>query len=275
MKINKIIAPSYTGSGVVIVSIISLLIGFVYRNNSLYLFTSFLSSILILSFIKSYNIKKSNIIIQPFYCFVNEITPFDINITSDSNIIINITIEYSDNQRSSIDCVKINKGINKITIPGRLFNIFGKYTITSIMIENRSTGLWLRYNAFDINHEFSVYPQKIKCSYPENGQVIEYENKKFNNGDAIKSINWKLYAKTNQLYSKREYVEDGKSNQVNLIDLDRLTGSYHERLSKMTYLISDSFHNKKDFGIKLKNYQSPIANHMSHYLDCLEVIICE
>ena len=275
MKINKIIAPSYTGSGVVIVSVISMLIGFVYRNNSLYLFTSFLSSILILSFIKSYNIKKSNITIQPFYGFVNEITPFDINVTSDSNLIINITIEYDDDQKSSIDGVKINKGMNKITIPGRLFKLFGKYTIKSIFIENRSTGLWLRYNAFDMNHEFSVYPQKIKCTYPENGQVIEYENKKFNIGDAIKKINWKLYAKTSQLYSKHEYTEEGKSNQVNMIDLDRLMGSYHERLSKMTYLISESFHNKKDFGIKIKDYQSPTANSMSHYLDCLEVIIRE
>jgi hypothetical protein len=78
-----------------------------------------------------------------------------------------------------------------------------------------------------------------------------------------KRIDWKVYARQNQLYSKM-YEENQPDGHI--IDYSLLSGTREERISKMAYLVEMSFKNNIPFALKIDEQSLPLAQGEAHFI---------
>jgi len=113
-----------------------------------------------------------------------------------------------------------------------------------------------------IDTDFLVYPAPIKTEYlkdeegkrgnkkraPEKGREEIKKIREYIPGDEIKNIHWKLSARKENLFTK-EFEGENTAKPL-IIELEKLSGTLEEKLSKATYLAIK--HSKKE-GVGLKS----------------------
>ncbi|SNR87961.1 DUF58 domain-containing protein [Desulfurobacterium atlanticum] len=113
-----------------------------------------------------------------------------------------------------------------------------------------------------INADFIVYPTPLKTEYPKSEEGKKGDEKKaigsgreeikkireYVSGDEIKNIHWKVSARKGTLFTKE--FEGKNTAKPLIIELEKLTGTLEEKLSKATYL---AIKNSRTKGVGLKS----------------------
>ncbi len=124
-----------------------------------------------------------------------------------------------------------------------------------------------------------IYPKKIPISLPMQKQSstssseeteLEYDQHiRYAPGLSFKRIDWKTYAKTEQLYWKRFTPRHGLNYEINYY---KITGEKEDKLSKMAYLIELLYKEGNTWNLILPTKQLNAQSTRAHYLKSLEAL---
>lgn len=155
-----------------------------------------------------------------------------------------------------------------------------KYSDNQFKISNTGqAGLFYAWKYYHIKYNFYIYPQIINI---KNNNIYEYidsnmtlQEEEFSHyipyieGMSSKRLDWKIYARTEQLYWKNF---NGINKNDLILDYNKLPGNPEQKLSYLAYLLKDAF--KKDYhwslltpSIVIKN-----CNGYNDYIKCLKTL---
>ena len=276
------IIPSKSGGKFVFMNFTLLIIGLSYASNMVLIVTFLMVTFFILQMLLVHQI-------------IQEIKKITIDITDDfSNIGINFKINFStpvkenyqqlkatllltDQTRITLDSPKL---INDKIVEYNLLNIpRGHYNIEKIIIHTDSKkSLFYVWRYFKIIKNFYSYPvpvskeskKKVNSRLSTLHSGTFYEQHLPNRiGLNSKRIDWKLYARKETLYVKKFIEEISDSVDINY---SALKGSKEEKLSQMSYLINQCYHQSVPWKITLPTKHLDASTSRSHYTKSLEAI---
>ncbi|MEN2985068.1 MAG: DUF58 domain-containing protein [Thermodesulfovibrionaceae bacterium] len=232
-------------------------------NNLLFLIVSFLLSIMALSGIISYyNLRNINISISsPLFIFAKK--PVTLKISAKNRFFIDaflLRVKILDGEILIPHLRGEDSYFITVTFPER-----GKHKIERITVYSFFPFYFFKRNySFRVNFETIVYPYPLKCDISlltsngkirsesnlsrEKGYMGELIGVKTYSGDPLKYIHWKVTAKTSELKTKEFSTYKGTPI---IIDLDDLSGTLEEKLSKATYILLALSKDGNPIGLKL------------------------
>ena len=254
-----------TGYGALFIMLASLLFfaGISYQNNLLLAFSFFMVSIFITCILHTFynlsGLSLSCVNCQPVPA--GSVAIFNIQVSSTSGACESIEVGFANNSVNSFDLLKDESqkiGLRYLTTarglckPGRLF-VKSRYPFG--MLETWS---WL-----DLNLSTWVYPSPIMRSAFSTDvdgdragkQWVSVEGEEFEGlkpylaGDSLKRINWKLYAKTDDLYTKEYAINVGTSVWIDWCSWPQY--EQEQRLSVLTYWVIYYAASHRIYGLKL------------------------
>lgn len=160
------------------------------------------------------------------------------------------------------------------------FNKRGRYQFKRIKFYTYGpTGLFYVWRYFSLNHTVYIYPQKITVD--KKNHVLD-QGERTNSGEAefeyytryltgmnSKRIDWKVYARTDQLYSKK--FSDNEATVLD-INFNHFHADKEMRLSYMSYLIDRYYHESIPYKVTLPNKILSANTGHRHYEESLEAI---
>jgi len=218
-------------------------------NNLLYIVVSSLLSFMLLSGVFSlYNLRGLNVVfIPPAEVYARREATFRVLLKKDSRVpSFLITVSYGESSCFFPLVYEPSEERISLSMPRR-----GFYNSLPIVISSSfPIGLFERYYTLEIPLNLTVFPEPLDVSeaelinlqqergrsshagkikgYDELHGVREYRN------EPIKLVHWKTSAKTGKLYVKEMYEETSKPV---ILELESVSGSIEERISKLTYLV--------------------------------------
>lgn len=156
----------------------------------------------------------------------------------------------------------------------------GKYLLSKIKyFTTGSNQLFYVWRYFKINQELYIYPSKKLApevqSQAESKKTSLLQERDFDrhvryvSGMPSKRIDWKVYAKSDYLFSKLFTENITESQEINFL---KLTGETEEKLQKMSYLIEKAHIENISFSLVLPSLKLPLASGPHHYRKSMEVI---
>jgi len=145
-------------------------------------------------------------------------------------------------------------------------------------------GIMRCWSWLDLQQQVLVYPKPISPGdykeFFEGGDDTDkrtiqegddyQESKRYQQGDPPNHIDWKIFAKTDELYTKKFAEIQGSQLWLNW---ESFKGTENElRLSFLCYLILQAEKSNRPYGLKLPSQELPPANGAVHQQQCLTAL---
>ncbi|SFC04825.1 DUF58 domain-containing protein [Pseudoalteromonas denitrificans] len=88
-------------------------------------------------------------------------------------------------------------------------------------------------------------------------------------GESLSRVSWKHYAKTGELLVK-EFSEYNSGDYI--FNLEDIPGDFETKLSHLSYLVNQAFHDELHYGLVLPNKSIPASQGLSHLKNCLRAL---
>ncbi|MCK4840487.1 MAG: DUF58 domain-containing protein [Methylococcales bacterium] len=280
------ILPTQSGLGFVVLIALLLLIAFIYNNNLAYLLAFLLASIFFITILHSFKSLAGLVLTQgnSQAVFAGEATGFEIMIDNP-----NKTARF--NLQASLD-----KTFN-FTLPGEekkrltLYSATSKrgwHQIETVTISSTyPLGLFRAWSPLRFSAQALVYPKpnSIERDFPEaegnNVQTMQnnvsqkgsddfYGLKEYQQGDSVKQIHWKAFAKGQGLFSK-QYAGDNLSELW--LNYQQTPGhNVEERLSQLCRWVIDAEKLGLQYGFSIPGIKLEPDHGLIHYEKCLHAL---
>jgi len=280
------ILPTLRGLGFVALILLLLLIAFVYNNNLAYLLAFLLASVFFISILHSYKALAGLVVnhahSQP--AFAGEAVGFEIVISNPGQIkrfnlqaklesVIQFALDVEEKKRIMLYSASNKRGWHKIA------------TVT--LSSHYPLGLFRAWSPLRFSAKALVYPKPslIELPFPEaegeQAQSIQnqqtkkgnddfYGLKEYQQGDSVRHIHWKAFAKGQGLFSK-QYAGDNLSELW--LNYDQVPGhSVEERLSQLCRWVIDAEKAGLKYGFTVAGIKLEPAHGLVHYQKCLQAL---
>ncbi len=277
------ILPTAQGLGWIVLIILILLIAFVYNNNLAYLLAFLLAGIFFITILHTFN-SLAGLTIKPIRShntFVGSSAGFELAIDNPSlrtrpNLKIKLqTEQYIVLKAVAQKTVTLYSDTDKRgPLPCATITFSSTYPL----------GLFRAWSPLRFNLQALVYPKPAanKLPFPEaagvtgehgqgrKGNEDFYGIKSYQNGDPIRQIHWKAFAKGQGLYSK-EYA--GAAATECWLDYTITPGhGVEERLSRLCRWIIDAEQAGIPYGLVMPGTRIEPSHGLEHYRQCLETL---
>lgn len=265
------IIPTKQGFLYVSINFTLFLIGLTYANNFTLLISFILFIFLLMSMFHTHQIMEQFSNPQILYR-KGDAKQFRLNI---NNLNPLINVKYYFNRKKTIQFERAHDSnyfrplrIKRGQYSGQNFQFF-------------TTGV---YNLFYVwtyraqKQDFFIYPTPIKTDPPNSAMEQKFiptghdefsHHNPYKTGENSKRIDWKVYARTQNLYSKKFTNE----NPIGLkLDYHQFSDDHETRLSKMAYLIEKTKTENNKFECKLPHYVLPLDKGEAHRQKGLELL---
>ncbi|MFI3185371.1 MAG: DUF58 domain-containing protein [Methylococcaceae bacterium] len=277
------ILPTQRGLGFVLLTVLLLLIAFVYNNNLTYLLAFLLASIFFVTILHSYQ-ALAGLVVQKGRSktvFAGEAAGFNIHLNNPSGL------ERPHLQITLQDTLSL-------TMPAQSAAQLTLYAITQkrgwhsmgtiTLFSTYPLGLFRAWSPLRFNLQALVYPKPAQLELPfplnsssqaeqgysRNSGDDFYGLQEYQSGDAIKHIHWKAFAKGFGLLSK-QYGGDHSAEIY--LDYKQTPGQDREqRLSQLCRWVVDAEQAGVKYGFVLPGLKLPPDNGLLHYQECLEAL---
>jgi len=280
------ILPTKQGLLFALTLFIMLLAAINFSNSLIYLITFFLASLAILSMLYT----QKNLLGLNFTCgkanavYCNETAYIPLNIFTDNASNDNsrhyaITIK-TDNFSQTLDSDNYSDPIEIPVIPKQR----GFIQLPTIVISSiYPFGLFYAWSNIRLSTQSIAYPKPLKHPLPTDlssmqnstegsnsrGQSDFYGLDKYQEGESLKQIHWKAYAKGQGLNIKRFSGSD--SNNYYWLEWEKFAPIETEkRLSILSHLITEAEKSGDSYGLRLPNKHITINRGKNHKHQCLE-----
>jgi len=277
---NIYILPSKHG-WLFILTLFAILSGAINYNNSMaYLLCFFLASLGFIAMLQTHQ-NLNNIIISPAHTKpVLSGQPIEFNFSASANNLENhfaistgskiFNVSHDSNTSFFITESAKKRGLQN---PQR-FKLYTEFPL----------GLFHAWTQVKISSPAIIYPRPIKSDLISSGIFASHNQKisfsgdddyasirEFQKGDTPKKIAWKLFAKTNQLYTKELHTESGEHI---FFDFDKLTQvtNTEERLSVLCGLILHAHKEGIPYGLKISHQEIKPDHGDLHKQKCLTLL---
>ncbi|GAB6141498.1 DUF58 domain-containing protein [Methylosoma difficile] len=280
------ILPTQRGINFVLMTLLLLLIAFVYNNNLAYMLAFLLASIFFIAILHTFR-TLAGLTVQTTRnppVFLGESAGFGILLDNPSTLPrVSVKIGFDKatpininlNARSHVDLL--------LTTPSqqRGWQTAGKIVVSS----SYPFGFFRAWSPIRFEQKVLVYPKPaaFASAFPEtasselgqggiskNAPEDFYGLKEYQAGDAIKHIHWKAFAKGLGLYSKQY---GGQSNAEICLDYEQALGhSLEERLSCLCRWVIEAEQAGIPYSFRLPGLRLDAALGASHYRQCLEAL---
>lgn len=145
-------------------------------------------------------------------------------------------------------------------------------------------GLCRAWTWIDLDMWCWVYPKPIQCEVPTSsaasrneGKAVSREGNEDFDGlrdyhatDSLKTVDWKSYARTGELYTKQFH---GYQSESRWIDWESVPGNNKElKLSHMCYILLNYSKTNINFGLRLPGKEIQPDSGKQHELNCLDAL---
>lgn len=276
-KKNKVyIIPTKFGIIYALILFTIFLIGLSYTNNMTLIVAFSMLTYFIIQMLKTHKI-INHFLPSEFY-FTSNYSDKEIecSMVTNNSATEFINIDLYTGKDSSIFIQKNTYKPNKLSFGVKLPR--GYYKINRLKFSTRSDiGLFYVWKNYQINDSFYSYPKLIphdlynnrKNSLTNNiAEEFQYHIK-YENSLSAKRIDWKVYAKTDQLYWKKH---SGIQNKKIIIDLNDFNHEFEQNISEMAFIANFCFKNEIEWKLIINNTQLDSNKGKSHYIKTLEVL---
>lgn len=280
------ILPTQRGLGFVVLIIVLLLIAFIYNNNLAYLLAFLLASIFFVTILHSYK-ALAGLVLTQAHCqsvFAGEAAGFDIIIANPVKVDRqNLQITLQDT--STLTLASEDK--KQLTVYSATQKR-GWHPIETITLSSTfPLGLFRAWSPLRFSAQALVYPKpnNVEIPFPEaegehaqslanrtsaKGSDDFYGLKEYQQGDSIKHIHWKAFAKGQGLFSK-QYGGDHLSELW--LNYEQAPGHHvEERLSQLCRWVIDAEKAGLYYGFTLPGIKFQPDHGVQHYKKCLEAL---
>ena len=292
LRNNRVyIIPSNQGFYFIGTTVASIAIGVIYTNNTI-LFISFILFSLFLLHMFTTNYNLAGLYIKNFQVSDGYVSdPFKISLALENKSKNNYQTLYLDihfsNQEKTTVLIEEILGEEQINID-LPFNLEGRghYTIEKIVLWTRyPMGLFYAWSPLKYSHSFYAYPapagerlndklinheiaeeeidQEIMS---ESGNFLEHE--KYNPSTSPNRIDWKLYARTQELYSKSFAQGDQK---VYRLSIDP-SNDFEKELSQLSLWIQELKDTPHKWFLSLHNHKSKVGTGIEHFKETMQQV---
>lgn len=282
---NVYIIPNKSGLKFGLINFLIFLIAMSYSNNLALICSFIMTSFFIIKMLEAHRIVNDTFIENlSFPELYEEQLKTPINIKADQlteEALDQLQIEFkNDGETLPIKLSGLSK-INRNSAVAYADQLpMGKFHFQRIKISTKPDNLlFYVWRNFSITKDFYVFPKAQQTdekvsSHKEESLDATSENffaqhKKFTPGDITKRIDWKVFAKTDQLFIKQ--FHDDKSTAIN-INFDQLSGDSKTRARKISYFLHQLYQHKTPWSLTLPSTQLPIGHSRQHYLKSMELI---
>ncbi len=149
----------------------------------------------------------------------------------------------------------------------------GLYNVKTIRASTISPyGLFKAWMYIKVQDVFIVYPSmygrsELPLAMDNLGEGFS-GHRQYVSGDTYSRIDWKIYARTRNIFIKE--FKDSSTKKV-VIDWDKLKiSNLEDRISQIALWVDKACQLHVEFGIKIPGYQSPIQTGLQHYHECMK-----
>jgi len=277
------ILPTQRGLGFALLIILMLLIAFVYNNNLAYLLGFLLASVFFITILHSFK-TLAGLVISPGQStavFAGEAAGFELYVSNPSNEArLNLQLHLQDSVTFSLEAQQ-KQGITLYAATQkRGWHRCGKISLSSTY----PLGLFRAWSVlrFDVNALVYPKPAHERIAFPEGagGQTQQgtarrgaddFQGlKEYQEGDPIRDIHWKAFAKGLGLFSKQY----GGENLAQLwLNYDVAAGhDTEQRLSCLCRWLVDADQAGLHYGFILPNCRIEASSGTVHFKKCLEAL---
>lgn len=280
------ILPSKRGLGFIVLIILLLLIAFVYNNNLAYYLTFLLASIFFITILHTFKALAGLVLGSghSHAAFAGEAVSFDISIDNPGKVKrFNLLISLDNSLTFALEPEQ-KKTLTLYSASNRR----GWHDIETITLSSTyPLGLFRAWSPIRFNAKALVYPKPNAAELPfpeaEGSQIQTLQSptkkkgnddffglKEYQQGDSIKQIHWKAFAKGQGLFSKQY---DGDKISELWLTYDQTPGHYVEqRLSQLTRWIIDAEKAGLYYGFNIPGLKLEPSHGKAHYEKCLEAL---
>lgn len=176
--------------------------------------------------------------------------------------------------------IKINLNKSHKVLTGKTTLNRGHFFDKHVKISNTGNGqLFYVWRYYSRPVEFYVYPEKKNCNikniFNETENIKSIDEKEFhthipyNPSLSAKRINWKVLARTNQLYWKK-YI--GHKKEDIILDYSKFYEDKETRLSYLAFLVNKCFRNKYKWNLHLPNDKLLNCSSLEDYTSSLNLL---
>jgi len=269
-KKNIYIFPTRFGFFYIAILFSIFLIGLTYTNNQTLIIAFWLLTVFIVQMLKTHRkislLKDLNINIENG--FANEQLRFSYKNQESHKYEISL---YSNTR------VYKSTDVNDKTI---FFFKRGSYSFNKIKFASRGTfDLFYCWKYLNFKKELYIYPEKLifqkdhifrKKNNSQRNQDDEFQEYfPYNQNQPSRRIDWKVFAKTDQLLIKSFKAEELLLTQLSLNSVD---GDIETKLQKLTFLINDYFRRCIQWSLEIEGEETKLSSDYEHYHQCLEML---
>lgn len=280
------ILPTLTGLGFVCLIVLILLIAFIYNNNLAYLLAFLLASVFFITILHSFKALAGLVISQGHAqaVFAGEAACFELIVENPNNI---DRFKLKAKLESEVDFLLKPQERKRITLysatKNRGWHQIGTVTLSSTY----PLGLFRAWSPVRFSAKSLVYPKPnpVEIAFPEDdsgqGQLLQnqqtkqgrddfYGIKQYQQGDPVKQIHWKAFAKGQGLYSKQYSGENSSSLWLNY---QQTPGhNVEERLSQLCRWVLDAEKAGLVYGFKIPGVKLEPSHGLKHLQKCLKAL---
>ncbi|MBJ01100.1 MAG: hypothetical protein CME67_07695 [Halobacteriovoraceae bacterium] len=253
-----------TGSGAIFIGVFFtlFLMGLVYGNNLTLLLAFCMFAFLIGIMFKTHEMVKR-------YSHISIHLSDGASAQIKTNLLGNFHIEL----QSSNQTLKAQSGTGTFQINAKR----GRYPIKVIKVwTSGEWGLFKVWRYVPGTRTLFVYPrlEQVEKSYfrelHQDGAEAFHQHKRYERGQASKRIDWKVYAKKEELL-----VRDFKENKPDTIEINEkhLKGDFESKVSKMAWLVNKAHSEGMDWELKLnKGTYLAFSRGVAHFKKSMEIL---
>jgi len=279
---NIYVLPSKFGLAFLCFNILIFILGSNYQNNLILLSAYLLISFFIISILQSYfNLMNTHITFVDVEDGIEK-TGYALSFTLSNENQAHSLIIQAQQKYSLVDVITADKNVVKLQLTGLKR---GKHKVSRIKILSRYPfGLMSIWSYCIFPKSVYIYPTPLpivshgKTFNDSNDEQQDSVTKGSNEfyairehelGESFSRISWKHYAKTQQFLVK-EFSESHSGDFVfNLIDMP---GDFETKLSHLSYLVNQAFHDDLTFGLMLPGKKIPASKGYNHLKLCLRTL---
>ncbi len=280
------ILPSLRGLGFVALILILLLIAFIYNNNLAYLLAFLLASIFFISILHSFKALEGLLLTESHSqpAFAGEAVGFEIVVENRADIKrFNLQAKLEASISFSLDAAEKKAIMLYSASKKRGWQSIGTVTLFSYY----PLGLFRAWSPLQFSAKALVYPKPglLELPFPETegGQRQTLQNqqyskgnddfyglKEYQQGDPVRHIHWKAFAKGQGLFSK-QYAGDKQSDLW--LSYDQAPGqNVEERLSQLCRWVIDAEKAGLKYGLNIAGSKIEPGHGLLHYQNCLRAL---
>jgi len=280
------ILPTMAGLGFVCLIVLLLLIAFIYNNNLAYLLAFLLASIFFITILHSFKTLAGLMIKQgqAQAVFAGEAASFEIIINNPQTIDrfnlkakldseVDFLLKPQERKRITLYSVTNNRGWHQMgtvtlssTYPLGLFRTWSpvRFLAKSLVYPKPNT-VELPFPADDTGQNQLLKSQPVKQGRDDFDGIKQYQQ-----GDPVKHIHWKAFAKGQGLFSKQYSGENSASLWLNY---QQTPGhNVEERLSQLCRWVLDAEKAGLIYGFKIPGVKLEPSHGLDHYHNCLKAL---